>query len=50
MSYAIKGLMALGFLAAVSACQQAPEDDYVVVEPEPITQEPVSDGKYSGKY
>lgn len=48
MSNAIKGLMALGLLVAVSACQQAPEDDYVVVEP--ITVEPVSTGKYGGKY
>lgn len=44
MSNIIKGLMAVGFLVAVAACQQAPQDDYVVVEP--ITAEPVSSGKY----
>ncbi len=44
MSNAIKGLMALGLLVAVSACQQAPQDDYVVVEP--VTVEPVQTGKY----
>ncbi|WP_203227967.1 hypothetical protein [Roseovarius dicentrarchi] len=48
MSNVIKGLMALGFVAAVAACQQAPQDDFVVVEP--ITVEPVSTGKYGGKY
>ena len=43
--------MALGLVASIAACaQQAPEDDYVVVEPEPITMEPVSSGKYGGKY
>ena len=46
MSNAIKGLMAFGLVVAVSACQQAPEDDYVVVEPEPITMEPEPTGKY----
>ncbi|MFX0545605.1 hypothetical protein ACEWPL_008680 [Roseovarius sp. S1116L3] len=44
MSNAIKSLMALGLVVAVSACQQAPEDDYVVVEP--VTTEPVQTGKY----
>jgi hypothetical protein len=53
MSKTIKGVMALGLfavVAAVSACQQAPQDDYVVVQPEPITVEPTSTGKYGGKY
>ncbi len=44
MSNVIKGLIAAGLLAAVAACQQAPQDDYVVVEP--VTAEPVSTGKY----
>ena len=48
MSNAIKNLTAIGLLVAVAACQQAPQDDYVVVEP--ITQEPVSTGKYGGMY
>ncbi|MFD0857681.1 hypothetical protein [Roseovarius aquimarinus] len=46
MSNALKSLMALGLVVAVSACQQAPEDDFVVVEPEPITMEPAPTGKY----
>lgn len=53
MSNTIKGLAALALLAAVSsisACAQQAEDEYVVVEPEPITVEPVSTGKYGGKY
>ena len=44
MSNAIKSLLALGLVVAVSACQQAPEDDYVVVEP--VTMEPAPTGKY----
>lgn len=47
MSKAIKSLMAVGLVVAVSACQQAPEDDFVVVEPEPITMEPAPTGKHS---
>lgn len=43
MSNAIKSLMALGLVVAVSACQQAPEDDYVVAEP--VTMEPEPMGK-----
>ncbi|MEI4194766.1 hypothetical protein [Roseovarius sp. E0-M6] len=51
MSNSIKSLLALGFVAMVAACaQQAEEEEYVVVEPEPISVEPVSTGKYGGKY
>ncbi len=49
MSNIIKGLFALGLVAVTSACAQQ-EEEYVVVEPEPITVEPVSTGKYGGKY
>ncbi|MEB8386783.1 hypothetical protein OO012_06035 [Rhodobacteraceae bacterium KMM 6894] len=49
MSKVIKSVLALGLVATFAACaQQAPQDDYVVVEP--ITVEPVSTGKYGGKY
>jgi hypothetical protein len=50
MSNIIKGLLALGLVAVVSACAQQAQDEYVVVDPQPITVEPVSDGKYGGKY
>lgn len=36
-----------GLVAAVAACgQTAPQEEYVVVEPEPISMEPVYTGKY----
>ena len=47
MSKYITFLAMLGVVAAVSACaRKAPEEDYVVVEPEPISVEPVYTGKY----
>ena len=45
MSKSIKFLAAVGLLAAVAACAQQ-EEEYVVVEPEPISVEPVHTGKY----
>jgi uncharacterized lipoprotein YajG len=36
---------ALGAAAFVAACAQ-PQEEFVVVEPEPISQEPVYTGKY----
>jgi hypothetical protein len=45
MSKSIKFLAAIGFVAAVAACAQQ-DDEFVVVEPEPITVEPVFTGKY----
>ncbi len=45
MSKSIKLLTLAGVLAAVAACA-AKEPEYVVVEPEPISQEPVYTGKY----
>ncbi|NUH66005.1 hypothetical protein HTT03_11990 [Sulfitobacter sp. S0837] len=45
MSKSIKLLAAFGFVAAVSACAQQ-EEEYVVVEPAPISVEPVYTGKY----
>lgn len=45
MSKSIKFLAAVGLLAAVAACAQQ-EEEYVVVEPEPISVEPTYTGKY----
>ncbi|WP_372892691.1 hypothetical protein [Rhodosalinus sp.] len=45
MSKSIKLLAMLGFVGAVAACAQQ-EEEFVVVEPEPITTEPESTGKY----
>lgn len=46
MSNSIKSVLALGLLAAVAACAQPAEEEFVVVEPEPISVEP----EYTGKY
>ncbi|MEZ5714425.1 MAG: hypothetical protein R3D85_04195 [Paracoccaceae bacterium] len=45
MSKTIIGLLALSFTSLVVACAQ-PEEEYVVVDPEPISVEPVYTGKY----
>jgi len=34
-------------MALVAACASAPQEDFVVVEPEPISMEPAPSGKYS---
>ena len=46
MSNSIKLLVAVGFIAAVSACARQQQEEFVVVEPEPISVEPVYTGKY----
>ena len=47
MSKSIKLIAAFGFLAAVAACTSGQTDDeYVVVDPEPVTVEPTYTGKY----
>ena len=46
MSKSIKLLAMLAVVAGVSACAQQEEEEYVVVDPEPITVEPVYTGKY----
>lgn len=48
MSKTIKSIVALGLLAGIAACaqQQAQPEEFVVVEPEPISVEPVYTGKY----
>ncbi|MFV1441021.1 MULTISPECIES: hypothetical protein [unclassified Phaeobacter] len=45
MSKSIKLVALVGLLAAAAACAQQ-EEEYVVVEPEPISAEPVYTGKY----
>ena len=47
MSNSIRGVLALGLVALVAACGgQKQEEEFVVVEPEPISVEP----EYTGKY
>ncbi len=45
MSKSIKLITLAGLLAAAAACAPR-EEEFVVVEPEPISQEPVYTGKY----
>ncbi|MBY6092130.1 hypothetical protein ACX9MO_11025 [Pseudooceanicola sp. 502str34] len=45
MSKSIKSILVLGLVAVAGACAQ-PEEEYVVVQPEPISMEPVYTGKY----
>lgn len=46
MSNNIKSLAALAFVAVLAACGSNEEEEFVVIEPEPITVEPESTGKY----
>lgn len=47
MSKSIKLVAALGFIAAVAACTSGQtEEEFVVVEPAPISVEPEFTGKY----
>ena len=47
MSKSIKMLAAFGFVASVAACTSGQtEEEFVVVEPAPISVEPVYTGKY----
>ena len=45
MSKSIKLLAMFGFVAAVAACARE-QEEFVVVEPEPISVEPTYTGKY----
>ncbi|WP_375691054.1 hypothetical protein [Pseudooceanicola sp. LIPI14-2-Ac024] len=45
MSKSLKSILALGLVVFVAACAQQ-EEEYVVVDPEPISTEPVYTGKY----
>lgn len=47
MSKYIKAAAALGFVAALTACGSGQtEEEYVIIDPEPISVEPVYTGKY----
>ena len=46
MSKSIKFLAMAGVFATVAACDNSPKEEYVVVEPEPISVEPTYTGKY----
>ncbi|MEM8655668.1 MAG: hypothetical protein AAGF36_13075 [Pseudomonadota bacterium] len=46
MSKNIKVLGMVSLMVLVAACGNNQEEEFVVVEPEPISQEPVSTGKF----
>ncbi len=47
MSKSIKLLAAVGLFAALSACAKTQaEEEFVVIDPEPISHEPAQTGKY----
>ncbi|WP_428515682.1 hypothetical protein [Roseovarius sp.] len=46
MSNSIKSILTVGLVALVAACgQQQQEEEFVVVDPEPISTEPTYTGK-----
>lgn len=45
MSKSIKLFAMVGLLAAIAACTQQ-EEEFVIVDPAPISEEPVYTGKY----
>lgn len=46
MSKSIKVLGMVSLMVLVAACGNNNDDDFVVVEPEPISEEPVQTGKF----
>lgn len=46
MSNSVKGVLALCLVVVVAACGNAPQEEFVVVQPEPISMEPVHTGKF----
>ena len=46
MSKSIKLLAMLGLVAGVAACGQPQQEEFIVVDPEPISVEPAYTGKY----
>ena len=46
MSKSIKLLALVGFVATVAACGNSRQEEFVIVEPEPISVEPTYTGKY----
>lgn len=46
MSKSIKFIALVGFVATLAACGGNKEEEFVVVDPEPISTEPTYTGKY----
>jgi len=46
MSKCIKFLAMVGFVVTVAACDNSRQEEFVIVDPEPISVEPVYTGKY----
>ncbi|MEY8842578.1 hypothetical protein AB9K41_26405 [Cribrihabitans sp. XS_ASV171] len=46
MAKSIKFFAMVAFVGAVAACDNSPREEYVIVDPEPISTEPVYTGKY----
>lgn len=47
MSNSVKGALALCLVVVVAACgNRAPQEEFVVVQPEPISMEPAYTGKF----
>ncbi|SLN65395.1 hypothetical protein PSM7751_03352 [Pseudooceanicola marinus] len=46
MSKSIQFILAASFVAGLAACSKPASEEYVVVDPEPISAEPVYTGKY----
>lgn len=46
MSKSIKLLVMLGLMGLAAACARQQEEEFVVVDPEPISTEPTYTGKY----
>ena len=46
MSKSIKSILAISLVAFVAACAQKAQEEYVVVDQQPLSVEPVYTGKY----
>lgn len=46
MSKSIKTIVALSVAVVIAACAKEPVDEFVVVDPTPISVEPAHTGKY----
>ncbi|GAA6190614.1 MULTISPECIES: hypothetical protein [Roseobacteraceae] len=46
MSKSIKFLAAFALVGVVAACDNSPKEEFVIVDPEPISVEPAFTGKY----
>jgi len=46
MSKSIKSMLALSLVVLVAACASRKEEDFVIIDPEPISVEPAYTGKY----